>query len=174
MGEVDGMPFIGSHISLISKSGIRYEGVLNAINIEESSIALQNGEECRRWRVLDGRLAPLRQAAFMLCVAGLHCYLGAYSTFFAAVPRSALFWHGGPAHRRAASAWQQRDVRVHHLSGCVTTSNVCETALGHAASGLAARQRCECCGSSIVLHTQATDLAAAVPCCFPQGRTSRT
>lgn len=39
----DGMPFIGSQISLISKSGIRYEGVLHTINMEESSIALQSG-----------------------------------------------------------------------------------------------------------------------------------
>lgn len=39
-----GMPFIGSQISLISKSGIRYEGVLHTINMEESSIALQSGE----------------------------------------------------------------------------------------------------------------------------------
>lgn len=45
MGDAgDGMPFIGSSISLISKSGIRYEGVLHTINMEESSIALQSGK----------------------------------------------------------------------------------------------------------------------------------
>jgi protein LSM14 len=44
MAEGDsGIPFIGSQISLISKSGIRYEGVLHTINMEESSIALQSG-----------------------------------------------------------------------------------------------------------------------------------
>lgn len=49
MGDTggDGMPFIGSQISLISKSGIRYEGVLHTINMEESSIALQSGTRLR-------------------------------------------------------------------------------------------------------------------------------
>ena len=39
-----GIPYIGSCISLVSKSEIRYEGILYTIDTKESNIALQNGE----------------------------------------------------------------------------------------------------------------------------------
>ena len=49
-----GMPYIGSLISLISKTGVRYEGTLYTIDMVESTIALQNG-----------RATPLRKRSFV-------------------------------------------------------------------------------------------------------------
>lgn len=36
--------YIGSKISLISKSQVRYEGILHSISSEEATVALQNGK----------------------------------------------------------------------------------------------------------------------------------
>ena len=37
-------PFIGSRISLISKSDVRYEGILCGIDTSESKVYLQHGK----------------------------------------------------------------------------------------------------------------------------------
>eukprot|EP00918_Siedleckia_nematoides_P098710 GHVU01215889.1.p1 GENE.GHVU01215889.1~~GHVU01215889.1.p1 ORF type:complete len:171 (-),score=17.23 GHVU01215889.1:16-528(-) len=51
-GPVGPLPYLGSKISLISNSEIRYEGILYTINTQESTVALQNvksfGNEGRR------------------------------------------------------------------------------------------------------------------------------
>jgi hypothetical protein len=45
--EEAGLPFIGSLMSLISVSDIRYEGTLYSIDMPNSQIALSNGEAAR-------------------------------------------------------------------------------------------------------------------------------
>ena len=44
MAEAPGIPMLGSQISLVSKSDVRYTGRLFNIDMQESTIALQSGE----------------------------------------------------------------------------------------------------------------------------------
>lgn len=97
--------------SLISKSQIRYEGVLVQISIETSAITLSNGAwggggqrgrgalrvvSCAggRWR---SHAAPALLSAVRFCTS-----LTPHPPH--TPPRSALLWHGGPPRGRAAGA----------------------------------------------------------------------
>ena len=55
-----GIPYIGTRISLISKSEIRYEGILYTIDTKESTVTLANGTLCV-WK-----LVPAFEQAFFL------------------------------------------------------------------------------------------------------------
>jgi hypothetical protein len=47
----DGLPYVGSLMSLVTHNGARYEGVLSSIDMPNSSITLSGGTQCMRVRL---------------------------------------------------------------------------------------------------------------------------
>lgn len=57
------IPYIGSLISLVSASGQRYRGTLYTVDLNESTIALQNGARLHRGALVFTLVTPYTYAA---------------------------------------------------------------------------------------------------------------
>ena len=72
MANVAGNPYIGAHITLLSKAEIRYEGTLFSIDMEGATITLQTGAHLQHYLVMRERekhssvVRPKRKRPFQL------------------------------------------------------------------------------------------------------------
>lgn len=116
---------LGSLISLVSKSEIRYEGVLDSADMEQSTIALRNGEACAlHSRPCQSRSAmPTAMRVHLMehsvGVEGLSLEKLAQSTLHLPSKRSAVLRNRRAPRGRAAGPALATYIRIHRVQGCV-------------------------------------------------------